>query len=343
MSKNVPNSVQTCYHVIFWSHHALQGQKLEKENKIEVLKFQKCPKTFLKVSKQVLNLFWGNFRRKKMPSAPRNVETWNNFKKLEKLSHFQNAQKRSQKQSDMFWKCFEEIFSVKLLLTAPWRFERRKMENMENFNISKVSETVPNSVQISSELVLRYFFRKEMASTHWRVATWKTSKKNRKEIQIFRNVQKRTQQCSNMLRGDFFWNHHALQGRKMEKNERKIGLLKFEKCPKTFLKVSKLVLNLFWGNFLGKKVPSAPRNVKTWNNFKKLEKLSHFENDQKRSQKQSNMFWTCFEEFFWQNCCSVHPGGSREEKMENMESFNISKMSKTVPNSVQTCSELVLR
>ena len=138
-----------------------------------------------------------------MPSAPRNVEIWNNFKKLEKFSHFQNAQKRSQKQSNMFWTCFEEIFSVKLLLTAPWRFERRKMENMENFNISKVSETDPNSVQISSELVLRYFFRKEMASTHWRVATWNTSKNNRKKNQIFRNVQKRTQQCSNMLPGDF--------------------------------------------------------------------------------------------------------------------------------------------
>ena len=96
-----------------------------------------------------------------MPSAPRNVEIWNNFKKLEKFSHFQNTQKRSQKQSNMFWTCFEEFFSVKLLLTAPWRFERRKMENMENFNISKVCETDPNSVQISSELVLRYFFEKK--------------------------------------------------------------------------------------------------------------------------------------------------------------------------------------
>ena len=157
---------------------------------------------------------------------------------------------------------------------------------------------VPNSVQTSSELVLRYFFRKEMASTHWRVETWKNSKKNRKKNQIFRNVQNRTQQSSNMLRSVVFWNHHALQGRKMEKNEKIIGLLKFQKCPYTCLKVSKHVLNLFWGNFLGKKVPSAPRNVENWNNFKKLEKLSHFQIAQKRSQKQSNMFWTSFEEIF---------------------------------------------
>ena len=150
-----------------------------------------------------------------MPSAPRNVEIWNNFKKLEKFSHFQNTQKRSQKQSNMFWTCFEEIFSVKLLLTAPWRFERRKMENMENFNISKVSETDPNSVQISSELVLRYFFRKEMASTHWRVATWNTSKNNRKKIkfsEMSKNVPNSVQTCYQVI----FWNHHALKGRKLE-------------------------------------------------------------------------------------------------------------------------------
>ena len=127
MSKSVPNSVQTCYEVIFWNHHALQGRKLEQnQNKIEVLEFQKCPKTFLKVSKHVLNLFWGNFLGKKVPSAPRNVKTWNNFKKLEKLSHFENSQKRSQKQSNTFWTCFEEIFPIKLFLSAPWGFERRE-------------------------------------------------------------------------------------------------------------------------------------------------------------------------------------------------------------------------
>ena len=128
MTKNVPNSAQTCYEVIFFE--IIMPCRVEKwkkmQNKIGVLKFQKCPKTFLKASKHALNLFWGNFLRKKMPSAPRNVENWNNFKKLEKLSHFQIAQKRSQKQSNMFWTSFEEIFSLKLLLSAPWRFERRK-------------------------------------------------------------------------------------------------------------------------------------------------------------------------------------------------------------------------
>ena len=33
MSKNVPNRVQTCYEVIFWNHHALQGGKMEKNEK----------------------------------------------------------------------------------------------------------------------------------------------------------------------------------------------------------------------------------------------------------------------------------------------------------------------
>ena len=179
----------------------------------------------------------------------------------------------------------------------PGGSREEKMENMEIFNISKVSKTVPNSVQTSSELVLRYFFEKKWL-VHTGGSRLEKIQKKTKKIKTFRNVQKRNQQSSNMLRGDFFWNHHALQGRKMEKNEKKTRLLKFQKCPKTFLKVSKHVLNLFWGNFPGKKVPSAPRTVKTWNNFKKLEKLSHFENAQKRSQWQSNTFWTCFEEIF---------------------------------------------
>ena len=190
MSKNVPNRVQTCYEVIFFEIiMPCRVKKWRKMKKNRTFEISMCPKTFLKVSKHVLNLFWGNFLGKKVPSAPRNVKTWNNFKKLEKLSHFENDQKRSQKQSNMFWTCFEEIFSAKLLLSAPWGFERRKMENMENFNLSKVSETVPNSVQTSSEIVLRYFFRKEMASTHWRVETWKNSKKI-ENISVFQKCPK---------------------------------------------------------------------------------------------------------------------------------------------------------
>ena len=129
--KNVQKRSQECSNILRGDFFEIimpcRVEKWEKnEEKIEVLKFQNCPKTFLKVSKQVLNLFWGNFLRKKVPSAPRTVETWKNFKKLEKLAHFQNAQKRSQKQSNMFRTCFEEIFSVKLLLSAPWGFERRE-------------------------------------------------------------------------------------------------------------------------------------------------------------------------------------------------------------------------
>ena len=40
------------------------------------LKFQKCPKTFLKVSKQVVELVLRWLSWKNMPSAPWRVETW---------------------------------------------------------------------------------------------------------------------------------------------------------------------------------------------------------------------------------------------------------------------------
>ena len=139
-----------------------------------------------------------------------------------------------------------------------------------------MSKTVPNSVQTCCEIVLRYFFRKEMASLHWRVEIWKNSNTNRKKKQIFRNVQKRTQVFKHVTRW-FFLKSSCLQGRKMEKNEKKIGVLKFQKWTKTFLKVSKHALNLFWGNFLRKKCAVHPgmsklgttsRNWKNYHIFK---------------------------------------------------------------------------
>ena len=75
----------------------------------------------------------------------------------------------------------------------------------------------------------------------------------------------------------FFLKSSCLQGRKMEKNEKKIGVLKFQKWTKTFLKVSKQALNLFWGNFLRKKCAVHPgmsklgttsRNWKNYHIFK---------------------------------------------------------------------------
>ena len=104
----------------------------------------------------------------------------------------------------------------------PGGSREEKMENMEICNISKVSKTVPNSVQTSSELVLRYFFEKKMASTHWRVETWKNSKKKRKKLKLSemsRNVTNRVQTCYEVIFFEIIMPCRVEKWRKMKKKQ----------------------------------------------------------------------------------------------------------------------------
>ena len=105
LPKSVPKSIQTCFKVIFsnkiYARCSMEGRVFEKFLKNQkILKIQKCPKSFPKVSKPVLNMFWGNFFEKFLPSFPWNVESSKISKK-----YFQNskiAQKCSQKYPNVF-------------------------------------------------------------------------------------------------------------------------------------------------------------------------------------------------------------------------------------------------
>ena len=64
-----------------------------------------------------------------------------------------------------------------------------RKKNRKKFEISKVSKNVPESVQTSFEIVLRWFFGKNMPSAPWRVKTWKNTRKL-ENLSIFQNAQK---------------------------------------------------------------------------------------------------------------------------------------------------------
>ena len=110
----------------------------------------KCPKTFLKVSKQVPNLFWGIFREKIFAQCTlegRNLEK--SQKNGKTFIFLQRAQISSQKGSNAFWTCFEVVFSVKKLTSAPWRVETwknsKKSTKIWNFkSVQKRSWNGPN-------------------------------------------------------------------------------------------------------------------------------------------------------------------------------------------------------
>ena len=80
LPKSVPKSIQTCFKVIFsnkiYARCSMEGRVFEKFLKNQkILKIQKCPKSFPKVSKPVLNMFWGNFFENFLPSFPRRFES----------------------------------------------------------------------------------------------------------------------------------------------------------------------------------------------------------------------------------------------------------------------------
>ena len=109
----------------------------------------------------------------------------------------------------------------------------------------------------------------------------------------------------------------------MEKNSN------FQKCPKTFPRLSKHVLMCFFRDFLA----SAPWGVETSKNFKEMQKLLKIQDTQTRFQKCPNKFWTCFEVFSRTKSaqCTLE-GRNLEELKKNWKTlFFYSKWPKSFP------------
>ena len=89
MPKIVPKSIQTYFERLLgqifrkvFAQFPTEGRLLEnfqKNQKVfkisKLSKFQKLPKSFPKVSKRILNVFWGKFFEKFLPSFPRRVDS----------------------------------------------------------------------------------------------------------------------------------------------------------------------------------------------------------------------------------------------------------------------------
>ena len=134
-----------------------------------------------------------------------------------------------------------------------------------------------------------------------------------------------------------------MEGRVFENFQKTQKSFKFPKTPKSFPKVSKRVLNKFWGELFEKFLPSFPWKVESSKIFKK-KLFSKFQKCPKVFPKVSkrvlNMFWgKNFEKFYAQ--CSMK-GRVFEIFQNNQKICKIPKMPKIVPKSIQTCFELVL-
>ena len=79
----------------------MEGRVFENFQFFFFSKFQKCPKSFPKVSKRVFNVFWGKFFEKFFCPVFRGVSSFQKFSK-KYFQNSKNAQKCSQKYPNVF-------------------------------------------------------------------------------------------------------------------------------------------------------------------------------------------------------------------------------------------------
>ena len=168
----------------------------------KILKIQKCPKSFPKKSKHVLNMFWGKLFEKFLPSFPWNVE----FSKIFKKKYFQNS-KNAQKFSQNYPNVFEGDFFRKKNY-ARCSMEGRVFENFQFF-FSKIQKC-PKSFPKASKRVLNVFWGKFFEKFFCPVfrggsSFRKFSKKNNFKIpKMPKSVPKSIQTCFEHVLGKIF-------------------------------------------------------------------------------------------------------------------------------------------
>ena len=166
-----------------------------------------------------------------------------------------------------------------------------------------------------------------------------------KKIQNCKNAQDRTENCAN-----FFWTcfvaiflkkecpvFHGGSGlrKNLKKNQK---ILKIPKKPKTFPKVCKHVLNMFWGNFFPQTFAQCSMEGRVFKKFQKSKKAQ--KSFAKVFNHVLNMFWG---DFFENVFCPVFHGGSGLRKFsKKSKKFKNPKKPKIVSKSVHTCFEHAL-
>ena len=105
--------------------------------------FQKCPKSFPKVSKRVLNVFWGKFFEKFYAQCSTEGRFFENFLKNQKILKIQKCPKSFPKVSkpvlNKFWgKLFENF-----LPSFPWNVESSKIFEKKISKFQKCPKVFP--------------------------------------------------------------------------------------------------------------------------------------------------------------------------------------------------------
>ena len=173
----------------------------------------------------------------------------------------------------MFSTCFEVFFLAKNFAqcTVGGRNSQKIQKVEKTSKLSNFSKNVPKNIVWSC---FAWLFRrkKTLPSAPWRL---KKIHKNRKDFKNSKS-RKTLSKVSKLAWGSFFefflpsatWRSKFVKLGRINRKK-----LNSKKCPKIILKVSTQVLNLFPGNFFGKKCPVHPvgstlgKTSKNWKNF----------------------------------------------------------------------------
>ena len=253
MPKSVPKSIQTCFTVIFskkfCAQCSMEGRVFENFQIFFFSKFQKCPKSFPKVSKRVLNVFWGKLFQKFCPVFHGGSNLRKISKKSKKNSKFQKRPKWFPKEYKRVLIVIWDNFSGKNLPSFPWKVESSKFfKKIKKF--SKFQKR-PKSFPKVSKRVLNKFWGKLLEnflpSFPWKVESSKIFKKIKKIFKIPKMpkiVPKSIQTCFELVLGQIFRKFFCpvFHGMSSLRKFSKKNISKFQKCPKVFPKVSTRVL-----------------------------------------------------------------------------------------------------
>ena len=153
MPKIVPKSIQTCFeHVLgqtfrkIFAQFSMECRVFENFQKFFFSKIQKCPKSFPKVSKSVLNLFWVKFSENFFAQCSVEGRVFENIQK--KIFKFPKMPKSVPKSIQT---CFERVlWQTFRKISAQFSMEGRVFENFQkkyfqdSKNAQKCSQKYPN-------------------------------------------------------------------------------------------------------------------------------------------------------------------------------------------------------
>ena len=190
---------KNCYPSVPWR---LESSKIFKKIK-KISKFQKCPKSFPKASKRVLNVFWGEFFETFFVQCSKDGRVFKNFQKNQKNFKIPKMPKIVPKSIQT---CFEQVlgqFFRKIFaqFSMEWRVFETFQKKSKNFQNSNQKRTKPFPKESKSVLNMFWgiFFEKFLGPVlHGGSKLRKFSKKSKK-FQNSKNARNRSQKYSNVV------------------------------------------------------------------------------------------------------------------------------------------------